>query len=118
MAEEPKKLSHYYLDFTSVSKELSVRPESFVEFLNKKFRVHNRLGRAAQNLTTNIKDNVLTLDSTTYEFPKNYLRFLVKKFMSSTENNAYKGAFRVIADPKNKSGYLIKAFVYNDKDDE
>lgn len=110
--------SHFVVDFTAVVSELHVNVNQFVEYLNGKFRVNNRLGRTAQNLQTSIKDNVLTLESATYEFPKSYVKFLVKKYLATANNAAYRDAFRVVAHNKNKDTYVVKADVYNAEEEE
>lgn len=110
--------SHFVVDFNAVVSELQVNVTQFVEYLNGKFRVNNRLGRTAQNLQTSIKDNVLTMESATYEFPKSYVKFLVKKFLATANNAAYRDAFRVIAHPKNKDTYVVKASVYNNDEED
>ncbi|CAL5999372.1 Ribosomal_L22 [Hexamita inflata] len=110
--------SHYVVDFSDAVSELQLNVNTFVEFLNSKFRVNNRKGRMSQNLKTEIKDNCIILDSETYEFPKSYVRFLVKKFIATSNNSAYRDAFRLVAHPKNKDTYVVKADVYQADEEE
>eukprot|EP00703_Trepomonas_sp_PC1_P005268 JAP91338.1 Ribosomal protein L22 [Trepomonas sp. PC1] len=110
--------SNFVVDFSAVVSELQVNVNQFVEYLNGKFRVNNRLGRTAQNLQTSINGNLLTLKSETYEFPKSYVRFLVKKFLATANNAAYRDAFRVVAHPKDKNTYVVKADVYNNEEED
>ena len=110
--------SHYVVDFSDAVSELQLDLKTFTDFLTHRFTVNNRKGRMAQNLTTEIKDNMITLNSETYAFSKSYVRYLVKKFLSTTNGGAYRDSFRVIANPKDKHAYIVKAEVYQADEDE
>ena len=109
----------YTVDFTEVKQDLQVEPQQFVEYVNKNFKVNNRRGRTAENLVVEVKENLVSLESTKITFPKRYVHYLAKKFLSTANNGAYRGAFRLIAHPKNKNAYIVKAEVYqNDEAQE
>ena len=58
------------------------------------------------------------MESTTIEFPKYYVKYLVKKYMANVNDGAMRDTFRVQADPKDKLGYIVKVDVYqNDEED-
>lgn len=102
----------YVVDFTQAKQDLQVDPQQFIEFVNKNFKINNRRGRVAQNVAVAVKDNSVVLESSTITFPKRYVHYLAKKFLSTANNGAYRDAFRLIACPKNKNAYIVKAEVY------
>ena len=107
---------HYVVDFTEAKQELQVEPQQFVEFVNKNFKINNRRGRIAKNVTVEAKDNHVVLESTVISFPKRYVHYLAKKFLSTANNGAYRDAFRLIADQKDKSAYVVRAEVYQNEE--
>lgn len=107
---------HYVVDFTQAKQELQVEPQQFVEFVNKNFKINGRRGRVAKNVTVEAKDNIVSLESAAISFPKRYVHYLAKKFLSTANNGAYRDAFRLIACPKNKNAYIVKAEVYQNEE--
>mmetsp|Transcript_4091 Transcript_4091/g.6244 ORF Transcript_4091/g.6244 Transcript_4091/m.6244 type:complete len:121 (-) Transcript_4091:39-401(-) len=96
----------YTLDCTDPVKDSVLDPASFEKFLQDRMKVNGKvgvLGDAVKIVRSDKKINI----TAEQPFSKRQLKYLTKKYLKKQSLRDY---IRVVADPKNKNGYLVTYF--------
>lgn len=106
----PARSLRYTVDCRQ-AKDLKLSVADFVEFLRRRFKVNHRTGKLGTAVTISSEgDDAVVIATHEYEFPKRYVKYLTKKYLSAD----YRGIFRVLAT--GKSTFALRPYVADDED--